>query len=178
MTHYLEFTLQGNKRMPVPALMSKLLHVVHLTLVRLQTSSIGVSFPAYGTTLGNILRVHGEPHQLKLFVLNVDALPTGVKVTDILAVPDGAEFANFYRIRPSKQNSKLQAGLKSGHITDAKSYIKKMCEEVLNEPFFYSQSTSTGQGYKRFVARQAASPQDRGVFDSFGLSKTASVPVF
>lgn len=178
MTHYLEFSLQNSKRVPTPALMSQLLNVVHLTLVRLDTKDIGISFPAYGVTLGHVLRVHGEPHLLKLFVLNVDTLPAGVKVSDIRQVPDNVEYAHFSRTRPSKQNSKLQAGLKSGHIKDAKSYIQKMCKEVRTTPYFYSFSTSTGQGYKRFVSREITAHPVVGEFDSFGLSRKASVPVF
>lgn len=178
MEHYLEFTLRGNKKTPVPALMSALLNQTHYALVTLNTNKLGVSFPAYGTTLGDVMRVHGEAHLLKLFILNIDKLQPGIAVSDILKTPDGANYGNFYRIRPSKQNSKLQAGIKSGHISDPKKYILKMCQEVLSEPFFQSMSASTRQSYKRFVKHEKSETSVVGEFDSFGMSKTATVPLF
>lgn len=178
MKHYLEFTLSGNKKTPVPVLMSSLLNQVHHALVKLGTTQIGVSFPRYDITLGNVLRLHGEAHLLKLFVLNVDKFESGISVSDIRPVPESVSHACFYRVRPSKQNSKLQAGIKSGHITDPKSYIVKMCQETIDAPFFQSKSTSTNQSYRRFVGRMDIETPIEGVFDTFGLSKTASVPVF
>lgn len=178
MTHYLEFTLKSSKKTPTPVIMSALLNHVHHTLVKLETVQLGVSFPGYGTTLGSVLRLHGEHYLLKLFVMALDRLPQEVIVSDIRLVPDVVRQACFYRVRTSKQNSKLQAGLKSGHITNAKEYVVKMCQEVLNTPYFYSQSTSTGQGYKRFIGYSEVDSGASGEFDSFGLSKTASVPVF
>lgn len=176
--HYLEFTLKSSKKVSAPVLMSALLHQVHLALVKLETDQLGVSFPQYSTTLGSVLRVHGEAHLLKLFVLNIDKLDAGISVSDIREVPGSVNHARFYRVRPSKQNSKLKAGLKSGHITDPKAYIAKMCQEVITAPFFQSNSTSTQQSYKRFVARDVVDSGMSGQFDSFGLSKTATVPIF
>lgn len=178
MDHYLEFSLRGTKKTPVPVLMSALLHQTHYALVKLNTNQLGVSFPTYGTTLGDVLRVHGEAHLLKLFILNFDKLDTGISVSDIRPVPNEAHQVRFYRIRPSKQNSKLQAGMKSGHITDPKLYVLKMCQEVISEPFFQSRSESTGQSYKRFVGRKESDTAVIGEFDSFGMSKLATVPLF
>lgn len=178
MMHYLEFTLKSSEKVSAPVLMSTLMHQVHLALVKLETDQLGVSFPQYGTTLGRVLRVHGEAHLLKLFALNIDKIESGISVSDIRQVPGDVNHARFYRVRPKKQNSKLQAGLKSGHITNPKAYIEKMCREIITAPFFQSDSASTRQSYKRFVNHDAVDVAIPGQFDSFGLSKTATVPVF
>lgn len=180
MTHYLEFNIKSSKQKNAGALMSSLLNKVHHTIVKLNTNQLGVSFPGYGTTLGNVLRVHAEPHLLKLFILNLDEFDKAIKVSDIMHVPSDItmQYALFSRVRPSHQNSKLQAKISSGHITNPKDYIKKMCEELLSEPFFNARSTSTQQSYKRFVKREIVEHEQSGEFDNYGMSKTATVPIF
>lgn len=178
MNKYVEFNIRVKKPGMAGPTMAELMSTVHFALVNCQCDQLGVSFPNYDTTLGSKLRVHGTEDQVRVFTLNLSSLPAGVSMTTMQEVPEEVTWTHFYRVRPSKQLSKLKAGVKSGHITDPKVYRIKMCEEVLSEPFFITKSSSTKQVYKRFVGKKEASPQASGSFDSFGMSMNAAVPVF
>ena len=77
--------------------------------------------------------------------------------------------------------AKLRRLIKRGSITpeSVKDYKVKMFEKGLDNPYLELDSTSSGHKHRRYIAfGELLSNPLKGDFDSFGLSKTATIPWF
>lgn len=151
---------------------------LHKEIVKVGVGKLSVSLPDIGSCLGRTIRVFGDLEDLLL--LNNDNIISGVKVElhSPKVVPDEHFFGVFSRVQQKKTMAKLRSGIKSGHITDEKAYRIKMASELINLPFFNLTSGSNGQQYKRFIKFSHSDHKTEGVFDSFGMSSSATVPIF
>lgn len=178
MKYYFDIKLISSKGRSLPRAASEAMQVIHLALVAMKSKKIGISFPEFGPTLGGLIRVHGEKRLLEVLRERISGLPVGTMMLDIKKIPLDCSYSRYERARPSRQRSKLRSGIRSGHITNVREYQKKMCQEVIELPFFLGMSSSTKQYYKRFVRKIIVDEPKDGFFDTFGMSKTASVPEF
>ncbi|KAF3983359.1 MAG: type I-F CRISPR-associated endoribonuclease Cas6/Csy4, partial [Methylococcales symbiont of Hymedesmia sp. n. MRB-2018] len=113
------------------------------------------------------------------------------KISEILPVPDKVkEHQTISRIRQNMSITRLQKKVvhqkSKGYLkTDKdimayeKRYKEKMFKTGLDNPYLEIQSASNGHKYRRYI--QFGELQDTpiiGDFDSFGLSKTTTIPWF
>ncbi|MDQ6974044.1 MAG: type I-F CRISPR-associated endoribonuclease Cas6/Csy4, partial [Mariprofundaceae bacterium] len=114
------------------------------------------------------------------------------EVSDILPVPESIE---GYRIISRKQptmtlkklESRVEYQKKKGVLKtneDVKAYERQYKEKMygsqsLGNPYLELTSSSNGHKHRRFIqfGRLLERPTE-GAFDSFGLSKTATIPCF
>lgn len=183
MDKYITITLKPDAEMPVNRLLNSVYIKLHKALHDLQNSSIGVSFPSYQLTLGHVIRLHGNEVNLdKLQKLNwLGGMMGYCEISDILPVPDTAQFRNISRIQTTMSQSKLKRLIKRGSITEAevKDYKAKMFSQGLDNPYVELESISNGHRHRRYLAfGQLQSSPTEGTFDTFGLSKTATIPWF
>lgn len=147
-------------------------------------SSIGISFPKYKTKLGNIIRIHGQKSSLDVLQQDnwMDGLIGYCDVSDILPIPEKIRgHQTISRKQPNMTAAKLERLVKRDSIPqqEIKPYKVKMIRQGLDNAYFELKSTSNQQLYRRYIQFGELTSQKReGKFDSFGLSKTATVPIF
>ena len=156
---------------------------LHKALVSFATDQIGVSFPGYQIKLGQSLRLHGDKTNLhNLQGLNwLGGIAGYCKISDVMNVPADVKYRTISRIRTNMSKSKLERLKRRGSITpgEEKTYKAKMFSQGLDNPYLDLESGSTGQKHRRFIHFGPLMDQSvAGKFDSYGLSKVATIPWF
>ena len=183
MDHYIDVLLKPDAEMRESPLMNLVYNKFHKALVKLKTELIGVSFPKYHVKLGKVVRLHSDKTNLQnLQGLNwLGGIAGYCEISDVKNVPADVKYRTVSRIRTNMGKSKLERLKRRGSITpsEEKNYRAKMFSQGLDNPFLDLKSGSTGQKHRRFIHIGPILDQPvRGKFDSYGLSKVATVPWF
>lgn len=183
MNFYIDIIINPDAEMPLNRLLNTLYAKLHKTLFDLQSKNIGVSFPAYKVLLGNCLRIHGSQDSLINLQKSdwIGGLIGYCKVSEILLVPSTCQYKSIGRIQTTMSPAKLRRLIKRGTIAEdeVKQYKAKMFTKGLDNPYVELESASNGHKHRRYI--QFGDLLDRpveGEFDTFGLSKTATIPWF
>ncbi|GAW94647.1 MULTISPECIES: type I-F CRISPR-associated endoribonuclease Cas6/Csy4 [Colwellia] len=183
MNHYIDIRLKPDAEMRENVLMNTVYSKLHKALVILQSTSIGISFPKYKVLFGNVLRIHGEQSYLN-DLQGVDWLG-GIKgyckLSDVLSIPEMVQYRTISRKQANMTEAKLRRLITRKSITkdEVKLYKAKMFSQGLDNAYLELVSSSTGEKHRRYI--QFGELKDTpvaGDFDSFGLSKQATVPWF
>ncbi len=192
MNYYQELKIQPDKEFNLPTLRNKIYQKFHKAIWDLKSKNIGVSFPKEGDKLGDIIRIHSDQSDLeKLQNLHwLGGLSGYCKVSGITAVPNEIKgYQVISRIRQSMDEKKLKQRVayqqNNGELKTDKEvqayknqYRKKMLATSLDNPYLELNSSKGGL-YRIYL--HFGKMQDNpiiGEFNNFGLSKTASVPIF
>lgn len=185
MNSYVDIIYKKNKDIRQNIWLNELYTSFHKRLFDIYSKNIGISFPNFHLTCGDILRVHGSCKDLqKLFEVDwLRDLKEICKVSEIQDVPENIQFINVSRQQATMTNSKLKRLLKRGSISEdeVKKYqIKMLQEKSLDNPFVEIISESSKQKHRRYFKFSTPTSEFRaGEFDSFGLGKDgANVPWF
>jgi len=183
MDYYLDIEIKPDAEMRESPLMNLVYSKFHKALVKIKTEQIGVSFPKYQTKLGHLLRLHGDESNLrKLQDLNwLGGLSGYCVISAVKNVPTNAKYRTVSRIRTNMSWSKLERLKRRRSITpdEEKIYKAKMFSQGLDSPYLDLESGSTGKKHRRFFRFGPLLDQPiDGKFDSYGLSKVATVPWF
>jgi len=183
MDYYINIGIKPESEMRESPLMNLVYGKFHKALLKLNTKQIGVSFPGTKLKLGRFIRVHGDKTDLQDFQgLNWLCGAAGYcEINDLRNVPSDTKYRTVSRIRTNMSKSKLERLKRRGSITldEEKIYKAKMFSQGLDNPYLDLESGSTGQKYRLFIhfGPLLAEPV-AGKFDSYGLSKVATVPWF
>lgn len=193
MNYYLDVKIKPDAEMRENVLLNKVCTKLHKAIFGLKSTDIGISFPQVKIKLGRVIRIHSTQDRLnELQKLNwLGGLSGYCKVSDILPVPDKIKgHQTISRIRQNMSISRLQKKIahqkSKGYLKtddDVKAYEKqykaKMFKTGLNSPYLELQSTSTGNKYRLYITFGELQKQSvEGEFNHFGLSPTATVPIF
>lgn len=183
MDYYLDIRILPDSEFKETVLMNAIYSKFHKALCDLQSTNLGVSFPKYQRTLGNVLRIHGGVAELDdLKGMNwVGGMSGYCEVKSISLVPTDVKYRNVARKQPIMSNAKLHRLFKRGSISEeeVERYRAKMFAEGLDNPFVELKSASNGQRHRRYIRFGPLLDEPvKGKFDQFGLSKTATVPWF
>jgi CRISPR-associated endonuclease Csy4 len=183
MHKYIDIKLFPDAENRSTLLMNAVYSKLHKALYDLSSTSIGVSFPEYNVTLGDVLRLHGS--EIDLGALQgknrLGGMAGYCRVSEILAVPDNVKYRTVSRQHVTMTLSKLNRLIKRGSIPEdeVKQYKAKMFTRGLDNPYLELQSGSNGQRHRRYIQfGDLCDVSTEGVFDQFGLSNTATVPWF
>ncbi|HAU1153219.1 TPA: type I-F CRISPR-associated endoribonuclease Cas6/Csy4 [Legionella pneumophila] len=183
MDHYLDISILSDSEFPTPVLMNGVYTKLHKALYELAATTIGVSFPKFNYTLGNVLRIHGKKEVLQdLQNLNwIGSMRGYCDVNPIRLVPARVKYRTVSRKQPTISQSKLRRLIKRNSITenDIRQYKAKMLSKFLDNPYIELVSGSNGQRHRRYIELGTLLDEPiLGCFDQFGLSKIATVPWF
>lgn len=186
MSHYLDILLRSDPEIAPHQLMAALYAKLHLALVQLDSSTLGVSFPGYTekpASLGNSLRVVGpEADLLRLLALPwLGGLQDHLHTSAVAAVPPQVGYRRFSRVQAKSNPARLRRRQMKRHglsEEEARARILDTCAETLALPFVVMRSASTAQTFRLFLRCQTASGPASGAFNTYGLSATATVPWF
>ena len=186
-THYIDITLLPDPEFSHAHLLGALLTKLHRALVQLQADDIGISFPHYSLqprSLGGLLRLHGSTAALQRLMAQpwLQGMRDHVRVTAPAPAPPDAPHRAVRR-RQFKTNverlRRRRMKRKSETPEQAAAAIPDSVERNAALPYAQLRSASTGQPFCLFI-EQAPNPANAtpGVFNAYGLSKTATVPWF
>lgn len=183
MDNYIEITLKPDAEMPVNRLLNSIYTKLHKALYELSSRNIGVSFPHYQVTLGNVMRLHGSSRELdKLQSTDwLGGMKGYCRVGEMLLVPADCQYRTVGRKQTTMSHAKLERLLKRGSITqeEAKQYKAKMFTKGLDNPYVELVSASNGHKHRRYIQfGELTNEPVEGEFDQFGLSKQATIPWF
>lgn len=183
MEFYIDVRVNPDEEMRENVLLNKVYTKLHKALNTLSSTTIGVSFPERFVKLGKVLRIHGSDGDLRILdeMKWLGGLVGYCDVSAILNVPNEVKYQVIFRVQPNMTQSKLRRLMKRGSISDVeqKHYKAKMFTQGLDEAYLELDSATNGHSYRRYLSFSAV--QDvpiTGLFDDFGLSKKATVPVF
>lgn len=183
MTHYIDVRLMPKKDMRENVLLNQIYTVFHKRLYDLKANNIGVSFPEYRLKLGRLFRIHGTKEALEK--LNekewLGKYQEYCKISQIQEVPKVVKYRIVSRVQQNMTEAKLRRLIKRGSISEdeIKRYRIKMYQGGLDNPYVELISMSNGQLHRRFIAFGELEDEElSGEFDTFGLSKDATIPWF
>ena len=188
MNYYVEIKLLCDPEIGLGFLWKKVFTQVHLALAEHGGGAIGVSFPQYGDKVfpvGDTLRLFASTQE-GLDSLNIKQwmarLQDYVKISDIRKIPDDIqEYASFSRkqVKTGKERQARRYAMRHDiDYEEALKYYENMEEKVLKLPFVMLQSLSSNQELKLFIEKRRSTIETIGDFNSYGLSKEATVPWF
>jgi CRISPR-associated endonuclease Csy4 len=193
MNYYVEIKLQPDAEFSSPVLMNALFSKLHKVLFDMQSNDIGVSFPDYGKILGERVRIHGEESRLKALCVKdwIQRMRDYCQVGPIQKAPEEISYRVFSRRQEKMNSSRLKRLLarqekgKRGTRTNlTEKSIEKYKQEMLVSkqnamPYLELKSNSNGNVHRRYIQfGELSDTPVQGKFDTFGLSKTATVPWF
>lgn len=188
MNHYQEIKILPDPEFQTSMLMSALFSKLHRVLAQLKNSSIGISFPKAGIdnpTLGNLLRLHGTEKELN-DLQEIDWLKgmrDHLAMKEIKTVPENAKHCHVQRVQTKSSVARLRRRYLKRHnkVTDQEviKLIPDAVEKQLTLPYLQLKSESTEQRFRLFIKHQSAQETSvAGEFNSYGLSRQATVPWF
>lgn len=183
MKYYIDIKLVPSKDIRENFLLNQVYTSFHKRLYDLKSNSIAVSFPNYKLKLGKLFRIIADKDALKK--LNekdwLGEYRKFCKVSIIEKVPIGTKYRTVSRIQQNMTEAKLRRLIKRGSISEdeVKKYRIKMLQGGLENPYVELVSMSNGKLHRRFLEfGELQDTQVEGEFDSFGLSKSATIPWF
>ena len=175
---------------------SRLYGLLHSRLTGLKDSDgltpVGVAFPGYGKArfpLGTALRLFA-PDKETLESLHMEELLKDygdyLQVMAVKEVPRAHSFARFFRKQFKNTNPERLArryakrhGISFDKALERyKSLETESVEKTNKLPYIHLQSSSTGQRHRLFIVKESVQMATDGRFNTYGLSKTATVPCF
>lgn len=186
-THYIDFQLRPDPDFPAGQLMGALFSKLHRQLVELGNTTIGVSFPEHSIkprAIGQLLRLHGNPADLEAVTAAqwLGGMREFTCITDIAAAPEETSHRTVRRRQFKTNAERLRRRRMRRHGESEAEVLQRIpdsVEQSITLPFVQVRSTSTGQRFSLFIEhgpeQDTAQP---GTFNSYGLSRTATVPWF
>ena len=186
-THYIDITLLPDPEFSQAHLLGALMTKLHRVLVQLQADDIGISFPRYSLrprTLGDLLRLHGSPAALQQLMAQpwLQGMRDHVRVTTLASVPPDAPHRAMRRrqFKTNVERLRRRRMKRKGETAEqAEAAIPDSVGRNPGLPYAQLRSASTGQPFCLFIEQGQEQPNATpGLFNSYGLSKTATVPWF
>ncbi|MDF1876899.1 type I-F CRISPR-associated endoribonuclease Cas6/Csy4 [Sulfurimonas sp. SAG-AH-194-L11] len=183
MNYFIDIKLMSSKEIQENILLNQLYTNFHKRLYDLKADNIGVSFPRYKLKLGDVFRIHGEQKDLECLQKQnwLGELSKFCLVNIITEIPNNTQYRIVSRVQTTMSQSKLRRLIKRGTIKEEeiKGYKAKLFQKSLDNPFVELRSMSNGERHRRFINFSTlVNNQVTGTFDTFGLSKKATVPWF
>lgn len=192
MNHFQDISFLPTANIGIYFLWQKVYQQIHLALVESKrgdnTSGIGVAFPAYDTdnySLGTKLRVFAIDEKILdrvQFDKWLNRLRDYVHIYPIKPVPEKVTgHACFKHIKLKGNKEKLarrRAKRKGETLEQAMSHYEGYEEQLSKLPYIIMISQTNGQRFKLFIEMQEKDEPHMGSYSCYGLSNSATVPIF
>lgn len=184
MDSYIDIVVLPDAEISSPALMNNLFAKLHRALVEFAKGDIAVSFPKYGKTLGDILRLHGTHAALERLMIQpwLKGLRDYTSVSAISPVPENVQgYRTTFRVQQKSPQNMRKRSIAKGWLSEEEALhnIPDSKQKRLALPFLQIKSQSTKQEVRLFVGRgELVDKPEAGHFSSYGLSRTATTPSF
>ena len=182
MDYYQQFTLLPDPEFPETLLISALIAKLHRALHELGEGEVGVSFPNLNKTLGSILRLHGTRDALeRLDGSNwFKGMRDHLDISKIESVPEIKEWCQVKRRQPILSAAKVRRNIKRETYSEMEAEViwANSTNKALKGPYAQLRSGSSGQTFRLYIEQLRRQNEVLGRFNSYGLSREATVPWF
>lgn len=184
MDYFLDIRVLPDPEFGEETLMAALFAKLHRALAARGQGDIGVSFPEVSLKPGPLLRLHGE--ESALYGLEKTLWRKGLNDYCLSgAVMPVAEIKGWRcvsRVQVKSSPERLmRRSVRKGWLTqdEADKRLRAMQEQSLTLPWLNMKSLSNGQMFPLFICHgELLSQRVTGIFSSYGLSHTATIPWF
>lgn len=194
LSHYIEIKLLHTPDIDLGFLWGKVFTQLHLALVEHKKSSIGVSFPEYcakSFSIGSTVRLFaGTEKGLKDIDVQekMERLKDYAVISEIQKVPENVKGHAFFsrknmskKVRSSKEA--LARRFAKRHGISYEEALMGYSKEEWGKPgdilpWIELRSLSQKIPMKIYIQKTQADKEVVGKFNTYGLSKTATVPIF
>ncbi|WP_121628847.1 type I-F CRISPR-associated endoribonuclease Cas6/Csy4 [Poseidonibacter antarcticus] len=196
MKYYIDIKLESDTEISLGFIWEKVYAQMHLAMVNQKDSEgmckVGFSFPKYESKvfpIGDILRLFA-PTKEELKLLNIEEylkrLSEYVLISEIKEVPTNINaYVTFSRKQFKINKERLvrrQAKRQGISIEEARENYKDFDEENKRKenklPYINMNSLSNQNKMKVFIDKTVKTEVIKGLFTTYGLSKTSTVPYF
>ena len=186
MDYYLDIQVRPDPEFPVSTLLGALVSKLHRALAELEADDIGISLPEHEAhpPLGAMLRLHGTATRLGALmeISWLKGMRDHVEVGDIKQVPADATH-RVVRRRQYKTNAdrlrRRRMKRQNESYEEAARHIPDTVERRVKTPYVMVRSQSSGQAFSLFIEHgECRDTPAKGSFNTYGLSKEATVPWF
>ncbi len=183
MDYYINIQVLPDPEFEATTLMNALYAKSHRVIGQLGGGEVGVSFPKHKKTLGDTLRLHGSDVQLQSIMAKpwLKGLRDYTQVSSILCVEEGIKYRTVYRVIKKSAHNKRKRSVAKGWLStdEAEQKINDDDSHIINLPFAQLTSLSNKNPYKVFIKHgEIVGHATSGTFNSYGLSKVATIPWF
>lgn len=186
MSYYLDIRLRPDPEFLPHQLMDALFAKVHRHLVETETKDVGLNFPLAGTIvqgLGPLMRLHGPQKRLVNMQIGtwLGGMREMVALGDVQAVPTSAGQMNVRRVQAKSNPERVrrrQMKRKGWTAEQAMAQIPDSVAQQLRLPYLTVKSSSSGHSFRLFISQEATQQPVSGDFNAYGLSSTATLPMF
>ncbi len=192
MQHYLEIKILPDPEFGSTMLMSALYNKLHRGLVQFKNLNIGVSFPDYfldksqnksKNSLGDIMRLHGMEEELKTLMDSswLKGMNDHISLSNIYPIPLKVTYATVRRVQTQSNVERIRRRqMKRHNLTEeeVKLKIPISAEKRLDFPFVMIKSQSSKRDFPLFIQQTQVDVYNTGLFNTYGLSKEAAIPLF
>jgi len=187
MTHYADIHILSLPEIAPEYIVEKLFARLHLALVELRRSDIGLSFPDVDEkrpSFGQRLRLHSSEQALRCLLdkAGFATMRDYLRIGGIQPIPEQVRFRPIRRVQAKSSADRMRRRLAKRHnlsMDEAAARIPDSVAGKLSLPFIRVQSQSSGQPFNLFIShgatRQTPIP---GEFNAYGLSTEATIPWF
>lgn len=191
MNYYIDIRLLGDTEVSLGFIWQKIYTEMHLALVKHKDSEhmskIGFAFPHYmeNFPLGDLLRLFTlTKEELELFNIKekLEKFSDYVIISEIKEVPAKIKgYVTFSRRQVKSSPERLARRYAKRHNkTQEEALI--IYDNVIGKetklPFVIIKSTSSNQQMKIFIEKRIRDAEEKGLFSTYGLSKTSTLPCF
>ena len=184
MDYFIDIRVLPDPEFTENMLMAALFSKLHRALGQRGVGDIGVSFPQFEHKLGPLLRLHGCEKSLGELE-RIDwrrGLKDYCESSDIAPIPEIKGWRCVSRVQvKSSPERLLRRSVKKGWLTqeEAESRLNLMKKCHTHLPWLNLKSLSTGRFFQLFIQHGDLIHEPvTGIFSSYGLSNTATVPWF
>lgn len=167
------------------AVMAALWQALHASLVKTEETRVGVLFPEHSSdSLGGVLRLIGPSDALSRALAGMALMrfEGAIKRPSLAAVPNSCAWVSVRRVQAKASVDRARRRLARrfpGQGLEQKITAHGSAGRQPCLPSLALRSSSTKQPhYRVYVSQSAADGAVEGEFNSFGLSKTATLPLF
>lgn len=184
MDYYQDIQVIADAETSSQVLLAQLFMRLHQNLGKVAGGRIGISFPQVKKTLGNQLRVHGSLADLTTLQQSnwLQGLWDYITSSEIAAVPAGVAWRVVKRVQVKSSAERLRRrSVSKGWLSEAEAQqrIGLVSEQRSDLPYVLIKSGSNGNAYPLFIEHGQLQPSPvGGIFNSYGLSATATIPWF
>lgn len=185
MDHYLDIALLPDPEFPAPILMNALFSKLHRVLVQLENTEVGISFPKLGAnSLGTCLRLHGPQAALSHLMGQpwLKGMRDHIEVSAVSPIPASTKHCRIKRVQSKSSVERLRRRYLQRHPeTDPDqlvTLIPDSVEKKLSLPYLRLRSLSSGQDFLLFIRQSEEVESSSGTFNTYGLSSSATLPLF
>lgn len=191
MNYYIDIKLLGDTEITLGFIWQKVYAEIHLALDEHKNSEnmskIGFAFPHYMEIfpLGDMLRIFSHSkEELELLRIKekLRKFSDYVIISEIKEVPKSIKgYVVFSRKQFKSNPERLARRYAKKHdvtLEEALSIYDNMKAQETKLPFVMMKSSSSNQHMKIFIEKNVQDKEKKGLFSTYGLSKTSTVPCF